>query len=192
MNMKLKWIGLVVLSCGLLVACDEVETKTDNESDVESVFSDALKEQDKRLNELMPTGVKDGRVSQETYLEVSRLIDELPDYGVRNKSYINEMSFDFNVIKKEDFQTGYNSFLNDYDVFIKGFNANPSTSADFELNEHVTSVVYNTEAYIDEMRMFIKDGDSYYNENATSYLDERQISLEAMINAMDKYELFIE
>lgn len=195
MKKNFKWIGLVLMSCGVLVGCGESGTENSTSSDekleqVEAVFDEASKEQDERMNDLMPPGVKDGRVSQDTYEEVTRMIDELPLWGTRNNSFISEIKFDSNVIKKDEFQTNYNNFLNDYDVFIKGFNANPSTSADFELNEHIISVVFNTEAYTDEMRMYIKDGSSFYNENAVSYLNERQISLELLLNSMDKYELF--
>lgn len=190
-----KWLGLVLLSCGVISGCGTNDNENNASSDeqlqkVESVFDEALEEQEERLEELMPPGVKDERVSQDTYKEVLRLIDELPLWGTRNNSYISEIKFDSNVIKKDEFQTNYNNFLNDYDVFIKGFNANPSTPADFELNEHIISVVFNTEAYTDEMRMYIKDGSSFYNENAVSYLNERQISLELLLNSMDKYELF--
>lgn len=194
MKKNWKWIGLVLLACGMLVGCgsDNISNaSTDGElEDVEAVFDEALEKQEERLDDLMPPGVKDGRVSQDTYTEVLRLIDEIDLYGTRNSSYISEIKFDYNVIKTDDFQEGYKSFLDDYDVFIKGFNANPSTSADFELNEHIISVVFNTESYIDEMKMYIKDGDSSYNENAVYYLNERQISLKALIKSMDKYELF--
>lgn len=197
MKKNLKWIGLVLMSCGVLVGCGEGGDENSASSDekleqVEAVFDEASKEQDERMNDLMPPGVQDGRVSQDTYLEVYRLIDEVPLWGTRNASYISEIKFDYDVMKTDDFQTNYNKFLNDYDIFIKGFNGNPSTSADFELNEHIISVVFNTEAYIDEMRMYIKDGSSLYNENTSKYLNEIQISLEALVNSMDKYELFTE
>lgn len=188
LNNKFKWIGLAIFTGALLVGCEEASTLNVDDTKVDGIEQS----QEDTLNDSIPTGVQNGDVSQETYLEVLKVIDELPAYGAKNEKYIKQMVNDQSVITTSKFRAEYDSFLNEYDVFVKGINGNPSTTADFELNEHIINIVFNTEAYTDEMRMYLKEIDSHYSDNASGYLNERQVSIEALINSMDKYELFTE
>lgn len=197
MKKNLKWIGLVLMSCGVLVGCGEGGDENSSSSDekleqVEAVFDEASKEQDERMNDLMPPGVQDGRVSQDTYLEVVRLIKELPTVDGENQVFTKQINDSYATVTVLSFKDEYGSFLNEYDVFIKGFNLSPKTDGDFELNDHIISIILNTEMYIDHMRLYLKHESVDFKSDANGYLNKRKVSLDALLNSMDKYELFTE
>lgn len=188
---KLKLIGLVVLIGGLLVGCGEASSEEQVQA-VESVFNEALEDQEGRLDDLMPPGVKDGRVSQDTYLEVVRIIKELPIISGDNQIFTKQINDSYATVSVLSFKDEYGSFLNEYDVFIKGFNLSPKTDGDFELNDHMISIVLNTEMYIEHMRLYLKHESVDFKSDANGYLNKRKVSLDALVNSMDKYELFTE
>lgn len=186
--MKLKWFGVVALSTLLIVGCSEDEATN---VEVKEVSSEVQK-QDIPMDDSIPEGVKDGRVSPDAYMEVLRLLDELPTIAQENQGYNKQMNDMSSIVSTISFKDEYGTFLNKYDVFIKGFNLNPSTNADFELNDHMIDIVLNTEMYIEHMRLHLKHESVDFKIDANEYLNKRQVSLEALINSMDKYDLFIE
>lgn len=186
--MKLKWIGMVALSTLLLVGCSEDETSIGETEEIDS----EVQTQEIVMEDSIPEGVKDGRISPDTYMEVLRLLDELPAMAQENQGYNKQINDASSIVSTISFKDEYGSFLNEYDVFIKGFNLNPSTNGDFELNDHMIDIVLNTEMYIEHMRLYLKHESTDFKTDAYDYLDKRQVSLEALVNSMDKYDLFIE
>ena len=186
--MKLKWFGVVALSTLLMVGCSEDEATN---GEVKEVSSEVQKS-DIPMDDSIPDGVKDGRISPNAYMEVLRLLDELPVIAQENQAYNKQMNDTSSIVSTLSFKDEYGTFLNKYDVFIKGFNLNAKTNGDFELNDHMIDIVLNTEMYIEHMRLYLKHESVDFKIDANEYLNKRQVSLEALVNSMDKYDLFIE
>lgn len=193
MKIKLRLAGLLVLSSMLMVGCGETSTSAENQTKVESENSGSILEtQQDKLEGLMPDSVKDGTVSEEMYLEVFKYINEFTAYHKEITDLQKNVNRDFSLLDNATFKEKYLTALDDYEVFIKDFHPSPNTSADFELNDNFSDILYNTSSYINEIRNFVKTKDTYHTDNASTYIKSVKTSNEALIITINKYELFSE
>ncbi|WP_144509981.1 hypothetical protein [Bacillus sp. FJAT-22090] len=189
MNGRLKWIGLLFIAGVLLVGCEEVVGEADIDTAVESSSSDTQSTEDK-IESLKPENVKNGTVSEDVYLEVFRYINEFEQFGTRITELQLKSNNDYTLLDDATFKNDYLAAISEYEIFNKSFHIIPSTKVDFEINDNFSDIIYTESLYLKEVKEFVNTGDTYHAKNASQYINTIKTSYSAMLNTLEKYDLF--
>lgn len=171
-----------ILSVMLLAGCVETGEVLQTEVNAESNIDETIKS-------TYPDNVKNGTVSEETYAEVVRYFKEYPDFMNRLNVFTGKINIDGNIIKDELFASEFKTFLDEYDVFMKGFYLNPKTDADFEINGIYYDISSSILASNSQVKQLLKTKDSIHAGLASDYSNEAVTSINALANTMTKYDL---
>ena len=194
MKIKFILIGLTALSSMLLVGCTEenmaietsqaVESETNTESP--SIVSQTA---DERIYDMLPDNVKNGTVSEDVYLEVTRYITSFAEYDTKLTGFQKRVNSDRSLLEDSTFTNEYKDSLDQYDVFIKEFHLSPVTDADFEINKNFSEMLTYTSYMTSGIRDYIDTGESYHTQNASKEFNSKKTSYMALLNTLEKYRL---
>lgn len=182
--MSKKWMVMLLVTTTLLSACSE-EKAIETTAQAEGVSSET------QFNDSDPQGLKDGLVSVDFYNELHRVLKSLSTYNI-HKEYMDEFNKMSSLVKDRALLDEYKSKLNEHDVFLEGVFTIAETSEEVELQEHLNKYIYHTQASNEFLKQYTDDMDSMYRSLASDEHDKAGVSLDALINAMEKYELFPE
>lgn len=182
MKKNLKWIGLVLLSCGVLVGCSDESSGDEKLTDeyVESAFDE--------LNEehavAMPEDVINGTVSEDVYSEAARYLTEFFDYEDNMFSYQDKLNKNASLWQDESFLTDYKDSMDAYEVFIKGVHVSPVTETDIEINNNLTDTLIYTEYIISSLRQYINTENTAHVQTTEETMNKRNTSYTALTNTI--------
>ena len=173
--MKFKVLGVLLLSVLVLGACDDGNSENGEDVNVDS-----------KPGEVSDYANNDS-VSDDVSSKLNKLITELPHYTTKAGDFANQLDDSPSLIKTVAFKQEFSDFLLEYESFIKSLDANPKTDADLELTKLLNDFTFETQMYIEQMRLYIKLGSYDYRANANDHIIKRKISANELVNKMEEY-----
>lgn len=184
--MKIKWIGLILLSCGLMVGCEEADGNGElTDEYVESAFDELNEKHSTKL----PQSVKDGTVSEDVYKETVRYLTDFQLHEREMLSYQDKLNKDTSLWNDDSFLEDYKASIDDYDVFVKGIHLKPSTEADIELNKNLTDTLLYTSFFTSALRQYVDTKDKVHVNSVKDNMNKINTSYTALTNTVKKYKL---
>lgn len=182
---QMKWLGFALLPF-LLVGCADTSNYTNETANADTNVQSEVNNND---SSLLPEAVKDGTVTQQVYLDTIEYTVNYKGYTSKMIEHINKIKSDNNVLFDPSFVSEFESFINEYDVFLKGIVLTPKTDADFEINRLLSNVLSEAKHYNSSMRSFITTKENQYAESAERSAGELETSQKALFNLMESYGL---
>lgn len=138
----------------------------------------------------LPEAVNDGVVDLDFYNELMKLM-EFGDY-IYDTEYMSKIDKMYTNSPNREVLEEYRSRIEEFDVFLEGLYFSPTNEVENEVYGHASSFIRHNKIRNSYLRDYTKDLDNMYRSLASDEHDEASISLEALINAMDKNELFVD
>lgn len=182
MKKNLKWIGLVLMSCGVLVGCGEESSGDEKLTDdyVEATFDELNEEH----TVAMPEDIKNGTVSEDVYLEAARYLTEFVDYEKDMLSYQDKLNKNSSLWQDDSFLNDYKESMDSYEIFIKGVHVSPLTEKDIEINNNLTDTLIYTENIISSLRQYIATENPAHVKSTEETMNKRNTSHAALTNTI--------
>jgi hypothetical protein len=183
---------LVALSM-MLVGCTEEGEAKFNE-DMEKLNSDGEVEAEGTveaqadISSSFPVAVQEGIVTEEYYIMVEDFILKSTSFIKRMTAQDGKLIVNYNII--ETAKDDYYNILDEYQLFLASVNETPETDADYKIDELVTKAKIQAESQIHFKREFLRSNDFMYEGLSDDEARNWKLTMMAMFNETDKYELF--